>query len=186
MRTVDLNADVGESFGPTRRARCAADSILTPTLPAVPRGRRRRHAGSGRGSRATITWPLERIRPSPTADISDGVRCSHTAGEVEDDRRASESGRSAAIAAAGARLHHVKPHGALYNMAARDERSRRGNRAAQPRLTPRWRSSALPVQHSCRRYRGSDCAPSARRSPIVPTSQDGSLLPRESAGQRDR
>ena len=84
------------------------------------------------GARSTA-WRLARIRAFPTWSASADARCRSTPREVE-DLVAYQIGALAAIAAAqGVRLQHVKPHGALYNMAARERRAGGRDRARHAR-----------------------------------------------------
>ena len=65
--------------------------------------------------------PSARTRASRISRASAGASCTSDAARGRRLRRRIRSARWPAIAAAqGVRLQHVKPHGALYNMAARD------------------------------------------------------------------
>ena len=120
--SIDLNCDIGESFGAYR---LGADAEVMPQHHVGQRrvrlSRRRsgRDAadgpagarGRGRGRRASGVPRPRRVRPSGNACV---------AAEVE-DLVLYQIGALAAIAASeGVPLAHVKAHGALYNMAARD------------------------------------------------------------------
>jgi UPF0271 protein len=116
---IDLNADVGEG--------CGYDERLMPFITSanVAAGA---HAGNPSILRATVRLALEhgvaigahpgfadregfgrREQSIPPADAQDLVLA-----QIELVARAAET--------EGGRIHHVKPHGALYNMAARDGR----------------------------------------------------------------
>jgi UPF0271 protein len=121
--TIDLNADVGESFGAYRYG---DDEGVLPSVssaniacgfhagdPGVMRSTvqlARRHGaalGAHPGFQDLAGFGRREMR-IPTAELESLV--------------AYQIGALAAIAAAeGARLSHVKPHGALYNMAAQDK-----------------------------------------------------------------
>ena len=117
---VDLNADVGESFGVYRLGH---DSELMPhlTSASIACGF---HAGDPAIMRATVALAVEHgvsIGAHPGfADLA-GFGRRHvrlSAREIE-DIVLYQTGALAGIAAAqGATVRHLKPHGALYNMAA--------------------------------------------------------------------
>jgi len=119
---VDLNADVGESFGAYQLGH---DGALMPALSSanVACGF---HAGDPSVMRETVALAREHgvavgAHPGFPDLVGFGRReIAATAREVE-DFVVYQIGALAAVAAAqGVRLQHVKPHGALYNMAARD------------------------------------------------------------------
>ena len=119
---IDLNGDVGESFGAYE---IGHDAELIPILTSanVACGV---HAGDPGVMRATVALAREHgtnvgAHPGFPDLVGFGRReIKATPREVE-DLVAYQIGALAAIAATqGMRLSHVKPHGALYNMAARD------------------------------------------------------------------
>lgn len=119
---IDLNGDVGESYGAYE---IGHDASLIPVLTSanVACGF---HAGDPGVMRATVALAREHgtavgAHPGFPDLAGFGRReMKATAREVE-DFVAYQIGALAGIAAAqGIRLTHVKPHGALYNMAARD------------------------------------------------------------------
>ena len=119
---IDLNGDVGESFGAYE---IGHDAALIPILTSanIACGF---HAGDPGVMRATVALAREHgtavgAHPGFPDLVGFGRReMKATPREVE-DLVAYQIGALAAIAAAqGVRLAHVKPHGALYNMAARD------------------------------------------------------------------
>jgi 5-oxoprolinase (ATP-hydrolysing) subunit A len=118
---IDLNADVGESFGAYKLGR---DEELIPLITSanIACGF---HAGDPGIMRATVTIAREHhvavgARPGFPDLVGFGRReLSASPREVE-DAVAYQIGALAGIAAAqGVRLQHVKAHGALYNMAVR-------------------------------------------------------------------
>jgi len=123
MTTIDVNCDMGESYGAWK---IGADAAVMPFVssaniacgfhggdPATIRGTVRLAVDHGVAIGAHPSLPdlqgfgrrVMRISPQDMYDL-----VVYQAGAVEAFARA-----------AGARLHHVKCHGALYNMAANDE-----------------------------------------------------------------
>lgn len=119
---IDLNCDVGEHDSAEGAQREAA--ILPHVSSAnVACGL---HAGDARTMRSTMAAAREHglavgAHPSLADRANFGRReIPHSADEVY-ELTLYQIGASAALAeAVGVRLNHVKPHGALYNMAARD------------------------------------------------------------------
>ncbi|HEY7598392.1 MAG TPA: 5-oxoprolinase subunit PxpA [Candidatus Limnocylindrales bacterium] len=120
---VDLNADVGESYGPWVMG---ADEELIPLVSSVNVACGA-HAGDPLVMARTVAL-VKRHRVAlgahPGYPDRDGFGRRDLA-MAPDELRASLLYQLGALAAfardAGARLRHVKPHGALYNRAARDE-----------------------------------------------------------------
>ena len=119
---IDLNADVGESFGAYT---IGQDPILFPHITSanVACGF---HAGDPHVMRTTVALAREHgvaVGAHPGFPDLPGFgrrELQATPREVE-DLVVYQIGALAAVAAAqGERLQHVKPHGALFNMAARD------------------------------------------------------------------
>jgi UPF0271 protein len=119
---VDLNSDVGESFGAYT---IGQDPILLPhvTSANVACGF---HAGDPGVMRATIALAKQHgvavgAHPGFPDLVGFGRRDLHATPREVEDFVVYQIGALAAIAAAqGVALQHVKPHGALFNMAARD------------------------------------------------------------------
>jgi UPF0271 protein len=119
---LDLNADVGESFGAYKLGQ---DASLMPVITSanVACGF---HAGDPGVMRETVALARQHsvavgVHPGFPDLVGFGRREMRvTAREVE-DLIVYQIGALAAVAATqGLRLQHVKPHGALYNMAVRD------------------------------------------------------------------
>ena len=122
---IDINCDMGESFGPW-------------TMGADERGHAAHHLGEHRLRRARrgsdgdaahraagargAAWRSARIRVSPTCRDSAAARSKVDPAELEDSLIAQIGALTAIARAEGVPLQHVKAHGALYNMAARDRR----------------------------------------------------------------
>jgi UPF0271 protein len=119
---IDLNADVGESFGPYSIGQDAAlmKSITSASIAAGF------HGGDPSVLRATIRLAKARgvavgAHPGLPDLAGFGRReMRMTPGEAEDLVLYQVAAVAGVAAAEGLRLQHVKPHGALYTMAARD------------------------------------------------------------------
>ena len=122
MRRIDLNSDLGESFGRWTLGN-DAEVMKSITSANIACGY---HAGDPGVIRRTLRMAREAgVAAGAHPGLPDlagfGRRTmAVTAAEVE-DMVLYQVGAIAALAAAeGVRLRHVKPHGALYNMAVRD------------------------------------------------------------------
>ncbi len=193
---VDLNADVGEGDVLGRKPSATSeggdhipdgDAALMPSITSanVACGF---HAGDPASMRVTVSLARAHgvavgAHPSLADRDSFGRReRPTTAGEVE-DAVMYQIGALAAIAAAqGVRLQHVKPHGALYNMAARDP----ALAAAIARATRAVDASLVLFGLS-----GSALVDAGRRAGLRTASEvfadrayrpDGSLVPRSEPG----
>jgi UPF0271 protein len=121
--TIDLNADVGESFGDWR---LGDDEALMPSVSSanIACGS---HAGDPGVIRRTVALALAHgvavgAHPGYPDLAGFGRReMALSATEVGDLVLYQVAALAGVAAASGARLAHVKPHGALYNRAARDE-----------------------------------------------------------------
>ena len=123
MASVDLNCDIGESFGAWTLGADAA--ILSQVSSAnIACGF---HAGDPATMRRTVALALDNgvalgAHPGLPDLAGFGRRVIEIAPEDAYDMVVYQVGALAAFAATrGARLAHVKPHGALYNMAATRE-----------------------------------------------------------------
>jgi UPF0271 protein len=121
-RRVDLNADVGETTGGVRRG---DDEGVMPFITSanIACGF---HAGDPGVMRATVALARAHgvavgAHPGFHDPAGFGRRDMHLPPQDVEDLVAYQVGALAGIAAGqGVTLTHVKPHGALYNMAARD------------------------------------------------------------------
>ncbi len=126
--TVDLNADVGESFGAWRMGQ---DAALMPYLTSanIACGF---HAGDPKTIAYTVALAVEHqvaigAHPGLPDLVGFGRRNMSITEEEAYQIVLYQAGAMRAFAqAAGSRLHHVKAHGALYNMAASDTQLSRG------------------------------------------------------------
>jgi 5-oxoprolinase (ATP-hydrolysing) subunit A len=119
---IDLNSDMGESFG-AYTIGADADLLRVVSSANVACGA---HAGDPSVMRRTV-------RAAKAAGVSVGAHPGFpdlagfgrremrmTAAEIEDSVICQVAALAGVAAAEGVALAHVKPHGALYNMAARD------------------------------------------------------------------
>jgi UPF0271 protein len=119
---IDLNADVGESFGAYTIGHDAA-LMTSITSASVAAGF---HAGDPSVLRQTINLAAAHgvavgAHPGFPDLVGFGRREMHvTVAEAEDLVLYQVAAVAGVAAAAGVKLQHVKPHGALFNMGARD------------------------------------------------------------------
>jgi UPF0271 protein len=123
MRTIDLNCDMGESFGAWKMG---ADAEVMPHITSanIACGF---HGGDPATIRETVRLAVGHgvaigAHPSLPDRMGFGRRPMKISAQDMYDLLVYQAGAVEAFArAAGAKLHHVKCHGALYNMAANDE-----------------------------------------------------------------
>ena len=119
---IDLNADVGESFG-AHQIGCDEGLMKAITSANIAAGF---HGGDPSVLRDTVRLAKEhRVAVGAHPGFADlagfGRREMRLTGREAEDLVLYQIAAVAGVAAAeGVRLRHVKPHGALYNMAARD------------------------------------------------------------------
>ena len=80
---------------------------------------------------------------------------------------------SAFVKAEGGRLQHVKPHGALYNMAAKDQAMSEAIAKPCTMSTRSWCCSAWPAAGWSKPGKLRDCRRPARYSPTGPIRKTG-------------
>ncbi|MEI8019741.1 MAG: 5-oxoprolinase subunit PxpA [Schlesneria sp.] len=120
--TTDLNCDVGESFGAYKLG-CDSDILDYITSANIACGF---HAGDPTTMRATVRLALEKgvaigAHPGLPDLVGFGRRLMKITPQEAKDIVVYQIGALAAfVKAEGGTLRHVKPHGALYNMAAKD------------------------------------------------------------------
>ena len=123
MKKIDLNCDMGESYGAWKMG---ADAGVMPFITSanIACGF---HAGDPATIRRTVRLAVDRgvavgAHPSLPDLMGFGRRAMRISPQEMYDLIVYQAGAVEAFArAAGAKLHHVKCHGALYNMAAVDE-----------------------------------------------------------------
>jgi UPF0271 protein len=123
MKTIDLNCDMGESYGAWKMG---ADAEVMPFISSanIACGF---HAGDPATIRQTVRLAVDHgvavgAHPSLPDLMGFGRRVMRITPQEMYDLVIYQAGAVEAFArAAGVKLHHVKCHGALYNMAANDE-----------------------------------------------------------------
>jgi UPF0271 protein len=123
MKTIDLNCDMGESYGAWKMG---ADAEVMPFITSanIACGF---HAGDPATIRKTVRLAVDHgvaigAHPSLPDLMGFGRRVMRISPQEMYDLVIYQAGAvEAFVRAAGAKLHHVKCHGALYNMAANDE-----------------------------------------------------------------
>ena len=121
MYTVDLNCDMGESFGPYTMGRDAEilDFVSSANIACGF------HAGDPSTMRQTVKLALEKnvgigVHPGVQDLVGFGRREIQLSPQEAYDLVIYQIGAlNAFVTAEGGTLQHVKPHGALYNMAAK-------------------------------------------------------------------
>jgi UPF0271 protein len=122
MLSIDLNADVGESFG-AHTIGCDGGLMRSITSASIAAGF---HGGDPSTLRDTVRLAKQHgvavgAHPGFPDLVGFGRREMRVAPREAEDFVLYQVAAVAGVAAAeGVRLQHVKPHGALYNMAARD------------------------------------------------------------------
>lgn len=123
MKTIDLNCDMGESYGAWKMG---ADAAVMPFISSanIACGF---HAGDPATIRQTVRLAVDRgvavgAHPSLPDLMGFGRRAMRISPQDMYDLVVYQAGAVEAFArVAGVKLHHVKCHGALYNMAVNDE-----------------------------------------------------------------
>ena len=123
MRRIDLNCDMGESYGAWKMG---ADELMMPLITSanIAAGF---HAGDPATIRRTVRIAADHgvaigAHPSLPDLAGFGRRVMQVSPQEVYDLVLYQAGAVEAFArAAGSKLHHVKCHGALYNMAAIDD-----------------------------------------------------------------
>jgi UPF0271 protein len=123
MKRIDLNCDMGESYGAWKMG---ADAEVMPHISSanIACGF---HGGDPATIRGTVRLAIEHgvaigAHPSLPDIMGFGRRVMKISPQEMYDLVVYQAGAVEGFArAAGSRLHHIKCHGALYNMAANDE-----------------------------------------------------------------
>lgn len=184
MPSIDLNADVGESYG--RWSLGDDEGVMRSVTSAnVACGY---HAGDPGVMRTTVRAARAAgvaVGAHPAfPDLTGFGRRNMAASPQEvEDFVLYQVGALAAIAAAeGVRLQHVKPHGALYNMAARDRPLADAIAAAVAAFDRTLILFALAGSELLRAGEAAGLRMAAEGFADRAYQKDGTLMPREHAG----
>ena len=180
LQRVDLNTDMGESFGPWTLGDDAAGAALTArTWPAASTRATSLVMDAPVALCPRPAWPWA---PSPATPISRALAAAAPPDPAPRSSRWSSTrlAPSTGFCRGRRRATHVKPHGALYNQAAEDAALRTRHclrrRSLQPRdpAGRRWPGRC----RRCRRRRRRRPTPGARGLRRPPYKADGTLEPR--------
>ena len=176
---IDFNCDLGEG--------CGDDAAIAPWLSSasIACGG---HAGDAASMRAAVALCVEHgvaigAHPSFRDRPHFGRReLPATPGQVDLLVRRQVETLAETCARAGARLQHVKPHGALYNMAARDDAIAEAVATAVRAVDPSLRLYALAGSRLVRAGRNAGLQVAAEAFAERRYASDGQLAPRELPG----
>lgn len=181
---IDLNSDVGESFGAWTLGQ---DAALMPVITSanIACGF---HAGDPGVMRTTVALARAHgvavgAHPGFPDLAGFGRREMHCSPRDVEDFVVYQIGALAAVAAAeGLRLHHVKAHGALYNMACADAALAAAIARATAAVDPSLILFGLPGSHLLSEGRRADLQVAAEIFADRAYLADGTLVPRSSSG----
>ena len=181
---IDINSDVGESFGAYAMGR---DVALMPSITSanVAAGF---HAGDPSVLRQTIRLAKEHgvavgAHPGFPDLVGFGRReMKVTAGEAEDFVLYQVAAVAGVAAAEGLRLQHVKPHGALFNMAAKNRALATAIARAVAAFDPTLILFGLPESEILAAGRTAGLRVAAEVFADRAYEADGSLVPRHTPG----
>jgi len=179
MKRIDLNADVGEG--------CGSDGELFELVSSanVACGW---HAGDETTMRDTVRLALAAgIAIGAHPSYPDRENFGRTAMErppqlVYEDVTTQIRSLAKIVESAGGRLHHVKPHGALYNRAARDEELARAIARAVRDFDPGLALVGLAGSASIRAAREAGLRAVEEGFADRAYTEDGQLVPRGTPG----
>ncbi|MDQ1910323.1 5-oxoprolinase subunit PxpA [Paenibacillus sp. GD4] len=182
--TIDLNADMGESFGAYR---IGADEALLPYISSANIA-----CGFHAGDPATMRRTVKLCADSQVAigahpglpDLQGfGRRTMHITPEEAFDLIVYQTGALLGfVKAEGLTLHHVKPHGALYNMAAASRPLADAIAQAVYRLDPSLILYGLAGSELVRAADAIGLRSASEAFADRSYEQDGSLTPRSQPG----
>ena len=176
---IDLNCDLGEGCRLRRRADAADhDGQRRLRLPRRRPGDRVRHGHGRRQARRPRRRTPGLPRPRGLRPARDGPQ---RAAGVRGLRLPDRGARRRREARVGAALRHVKPHGALYNMACRDDHYARPVVAAAALFG--LPVMGLPGSRLEAALPATAARSSPRASPTAATGPTASLVPRTAAGR---
>lgn len=183
-RTIDINCDMGESYGAWKMG---ADAEIMPFISSanIACGF---HGGDPATIRKTVQLALDHgvavgAHPSLPDLQGFGRRVMKISAQEMYDLVVYQAGAVEAFArAAGGRLHHVKCHGALYNMAANDEALSDAMARAVKDLGPEIFLYCLSGSKSVERAKKHNVRTACEVFADRGYSDDGTLAPRERPG----
>jgi 5-oxoprolinase (ATP-hydrolysing) subunit A len=182
--SIDLNADLGESFGAFTIG-ADADMMSSITSANVACGF---HAGDPAVMRRTVRLARDAgvvvgAHPGLPDLAGFGRREIHVSPQEVEDMVLYQVGALAGIASSeGVRLRHLKPHGALYNMAARDPRLAVAIARAVHAFDPSLVLFGLPGSELLRAGAAAGLVVAAEGFADRAYEPDGSLTPRSRPG----
>jgi UPF0271 protein len=182
--SIDLNADVGESFGPWPMG---TDASLIPLVTSVNIACGF-HAGDPLTIRRTVRLALDAAvavgaHPGYPDLVGFGRRAMEMASdEVEAALLYQVAALDGIVRAEGGRLAHVKPHGALYHRAAADPATAAAIATAVARLDPALRLVGPPGSALLAAAAEAGLATSAEAFVDRAYEPDGTLRPRSLPG----
>lgn len=182
--SVDLNADIGESFGRWTLGEDAAVLACISSANVACGG----HAGDPDVMRRTVRLAREAgvaVGAHPGfADLAGfGRRELRMSSDEVENLVLAQVGALAGVARAeGVRLQHVKPHGALYNMAVRDRALADAVARAVAAFDPELRLFAPPASELHRAGDAAGLAVSPEGFADRAYEPDGTLTPRSQVG----
>jgi UPF0271 protein len=184
MKKIDLNCDMGESYGAWKMGE---DAAVMPYITSanIACGF---HAGDPATIRKTVQLAVDSgvaigAHPSLPDLQGFGRRVMKISAQDMYDLVLYQAGAVEAFArAAGAKLHHVKCHGALYNMAANDEALSDAMARAVRDLGPQVFLYCLSGSKSLERAKKLGIKVAGEVFADRGYSDDGSLAPRERPG----
>jgi len=184
MLRIDLNCDMGESFGIWR---LGDDEAVLPYITSanIACGV---HAGDPSTMRRTVRMALDRgvavgAHPGLPDLVGFGRRNLAITPEEAYDLVVYQVGALAAfVKAEGGRLQHVKPHGALYNMAAKDRALADAIAAAVAAVDPGLILFGLAGSELVRAGQRAGLRVAAEAFADRTYQADGSLTPRRTPG----
>ncbi len=181
--TIDLNCDVGESFGAYQLG-CDAEILDYVTSANIACGF---HAGDPATMRLTVRLALEKgvaigAHPGLPDLVGFGRRLMKISPQEAQDIVIYQIGAlEAFVRAEGGAMRHVKPHGALYNMAAKDSVLAKAIAEAVVRVNPEL---ILVGQSGSRLVEAGKVSGLQTASEVFADrsyEEDGSLTPRDQA-----
>jgi UPF0271 protein len=184
---IDLNADVGEGFGAYGSPGGGRDDVLLAIVTSANVA-----AGFHAGDPSVLRHTIRAAKAGGAAigahpgfpDLAGfGRREMHVTPEEAEDFVLYQIAAVAGVAAAeGVRLQHVKPHGALFNMAARDARLARAIARATAAFDPALILFGLPGSELLDAGRAAGLRVAAEAFADRAYEPDGSLVSRKQPG----